>query len=97
MFRSNGVETQGLLSNDCKILFLLVMYVRIKAVNKFYNPLVMYGEGGKMEDGILQDGEAQLMMGRMVPVLQVLYQHNESINTHCTHNIGPGQFCWKNI
>ena len=34
----------------------------------------MYGEGGKMEDGVLQDGEAQLMMGRMVPVLQVTQQ-----------------------
>jgi len=32
----------------------------------------MYGEGGKnTEDGVLQDGEAQLMMGRMVPLLQV--------------------------
>ena len=46
----------------------------IKAVTKFYYPLVMYGEGGKMEDGVLQDGEAQLMMGRMVPVLQVTQQ-----------------------
>lgn len=37
----------------------------------------MYGEGGKMEDGVLQDGEAQLMMGRMVPVLQVLQWSSE--------------------
>ena len=35
----------------------------------------MYGEGGKMENGMLQDGEAQLMMGRMVPILQVLHQY----------------------
>ena len=61
------------------------MYILlIKAVNKFYNPLVMYGEGGKMEDGVLQDGEAQLMMGRMVPVLQVLYQ-SEYKHTLCIY------------
>ena len=78
MLRSKGVEAQGLLTNDdARFYFLLGTYI-LKAVNKFYYPLVMYGEGGKMEDGVLQDGEAQLMMGRMVPILQVLYQHNES-------------------
>ena len=59
----------------------------------------MYGEGGKMEDGALQDGEAQLMMGRMVPVLQVLHQHiGFKIPLYMyVNNIGPGQFHWKNI
>ena len=52
-------------------LCYFIGFYYIKVVTKFYYPLVMYGEGGKMEDGVLQDGEAQLMMGRMVPVLQV--------------------------
>lgn len=66
----------------------------IKVVNKFYFPLVMYGEGGTMEDGVLQDGEAQLMMGRMVPVLQVLHQHVNKLilNAKWLHIccLGPG-------
>jgi len=57
-------------------IFTFIVCVHVKVVNKFYFPLVMYGEGGKMDDGFLQDGEAQLMMGRMVPVLQVLLLSN---------------------
>jgi len=40
-------------------------------LNKFYLPLLLYGEGGDSE-GNLQEGEAQLMMGRMLHTLQDL-------------------------
>ncbi|CAI8002431.1 WASH complex subunit 4 [Geodia barretti] len=43
-----------------------------KAVTKYYLPLLLYGDGGTGEDGVLQDGEAQLMMGRMLQLLQDL-------------------------
>lgn len=57
----------------------------------------MYGEGGKMEDGILQDGEAQLMMGRMIPVLQVSHHNDEFYKYFMVDYVGPCQFYWKNL
>jgi len=53
-----------------------------------------------MEDDVLQDGEAQLMMGRMVPLLQVnLTWKHISIYLICLLHFftGFGQFCWQNI
>ena len=41
-----------------------------EAENKFYNALVYYGEG-EPEEG-LPEGEAQIQIGRMIPLLQVL-------------------------
>ena len=58
----------------------------------------MYGEGGKnTEDGALQDGEAQLMMGRMVPLLQVCIAWKNENFVYLALLPGFGQFCEQNI
>ncbi|KAI0213688.1 WASH complex subunit 4 [Lamellibrachia satsuma] len=44
-------------------------FLKYEAENKFYTSLLFYGEGVG-ED--LEEGEAQIMMGRMVPLLQEL-------------------------
>ncbi|KAH3860384.1 hypothetical protein DPMN_023282 [Dreissena polymorpha] len=41
-----------------------------EAETKFYNALMFYGEG-EPEEG-LQEGDAQIQIGRMIPFLQVL-------------------------
>ena len=49
---------------------------------------------------MLQDGEAQLMMGRMVPVLQVTYTLTQRLVKYyafAVHDVGPGQFYWKDL
>jgi WASH complex subunit 7 len=41
-----------------------------EAESKYYNALVYYGEG-EQEEG-LPEGEAQIQIGRMIPLLQVM-------------------------
>lgn len=43
--------------------------LKYEAENKFYNALMYYGEG-EPEEG-LQEGEAQIQIGRIIPLLQV--------------------------
>ncbi|XP_064632766.1 WASH complex subunit 4-like isoform X2 [Lineus longissimus] len=46
--------------------------LKYEAENKFYNALLFYGEGqGEPENG-LDEGEAQIQMGRLLPLLQEL-------------------------
>ncbi|XP_050413504.1 WASH complex subunit 4 [Patella vulgata] len=44
--------------------------LKYEAENKFYNALLFYGEG-ELEQG-LEDGDAQVQMGRMIPLFQEL-------------------------
>ncbi|XP_078001541.1 WASH complex subunit 4-like [Glandiceps talaboti] len=45
-------------------------HLKYEAENKFYHALMLYGEGGSAD--AQEEGEAQIQMGRMLPLLQEL-------------------------
>ena len=50
-------------------------------VNELYiHVMLLFSQG---EDGVLQDGEAQLMMGRMLTLLQASYSNDSVVMYIC--------------